>query len=109
MNPGSRAEAPSGDVSDPGPAPRASATEGEASDRPRPVSERHHDVAARGVRMRVTEWHTDGESDATARAVLALPGLLTPRTSLRPIARILAQRFRVVAVDLPGFGDSEKP
>jgi len=59
--------------------------------------------------MRVTEWTSAESKGASARAVLALPGLLSPRTALAPISRLLARSFRVVAVDLPGFGDSEKP
>jgi len=122
MSPASRAEAPSGDVSahraaelevaPGGVAPGGVAPGGAAPSIDSPgadVTERQHDVAARGVRLRVTEWSKDEPGDASTRAVLALPGLLTPRTSLEPIARILAERFRVVAVDLPGFGDSEKP
>jgi len=109
MNPGSRAEAPAGDVPVPGLTPSPVTPRSETGDLVPPIRERHHDVAARGVRMRVTEWDREDQSNGAGRAVLALPGLLTPRTALRPIARLLAERFRVVAVDLPGFGDSEKP
>src|SRR5688572_1774991 len=107
MSPASRAEAPRGDV------PSAEGVPPVASDPELAdavgVTEAHHDVAARGVRMRVTEWQSTQPTEEPTRAVLCLPGLLTPRTALRPISQPLAERFRVVAVDLPGFGDSEKP
>jgi len=114
MNPGGRAQAPIGDVSDPEALPSAPGRDEPSalSDVPLPaldVTERHHDVAARGVRMRVTEWQREGQTSTVGRAVLALPGLFTPRTSLANVAQLLAERFRVVTVDLPGFGDSEKP
>src|SRR6187402_444141 len=111
MTPGSRAQAPTGDVSEPGALSPPPAELDLASEEASLITERHHDVAARGVLMRVTEWQREDQDPglATGRAVLALPGLLTPRTALAPISRLLAERFRVVAVDLPGFGDSEKP
>ena len=42
-------------------------------------------------------------------AVLAIHGLGGTKGSFLLTAAALAGRFRVVAVDLPGFGDSDKP
>jgi pimeloyl-ACP methyl ester carboxylesterase len=41
--------------------------------------------------------------------VLALHGLGATKGSFLPTVAALSERFRVIAVDLPGFGDSEKP
>jgi pimeloyl-ACP methyl ester carboxylesterase len=41
--------------------------------------------------------------------VLAIHGLGATKASLLPTVAALADRFRVVALDLPGFGDSDKP
>ena len=41
--------------------------------------------------------------------VLAIHGLGGTKGSFLPTVAALAGRFRVVAVDLPGFGDSDKP
>jgi len=45
----------------------------------------------------------------TGPALLALHGLGGTKGSFLPTAVALAPRFRVIAVDLPGFGDSDKP
>jgi pimeloyl-ACP methyl ester carboxylesterase len=45
----------------------------------------------------------------TGPPVLALPGLGGTKGSFLLTVAALAGRFRVVAVDLPGFGDSDKP
>lgn len=45
----------------------------------------------------------------TGPPVVALHGLGGTKASFLPTAAALAERFRVVAVDLPGFGDSHKP
>jgi pimeloyl-ACP methyl ester carboxylesterase len=42
-------------------------------------------------------------------AVLAIHGLGATKASLLPTVAALADRFRVIALDLPGFGDSDKP
>ncbi|HEU4977422.1 MAG TPA: alpha/beta fold hydrolase [Solirubrobacteraceae bacterium] len=42
-------------------------------------------------------------------AVLALHGLGATKASFMPTLAALADRFRVIAIDLPGFGDSDKP
>jgi pimeloyl-ACP methyl ester carboxylesterase len=41
--------------------------------------------------------------------VVALHGLGATKASLLPTVAGLADRFRVIALDLPGFGDSDKP
>lgn len=67
----------------------------------------HRDVSSAGVRLRCTEWRTlDDGLDKPA--IIALPGVLSPRHSFAEVARSLADEFRVFAVDLPGFGESEK-
>ncbi len=72
------------------------------------LQEAHHDVASGGVRLRVTEWCSDGERNGS-HPVVALPGVLAPRTSFRGLAHYLCPSFRLLAVDLPGLGESEKP
>jgi pimeloyl-ACP methyl ester carboxylesterase len=42
-------------------------------------------------------------------AILALHGLGGTKGSFLPTVAAMADRFRVIAVDLPGFGDSDKP
>ena len=42
-------------------------------------------------------------------AVVALPGGGGTKGSFLPTVAALADWFRVIAVDLPGFGDSDKP
>ncbi len=80
---------------------------GTMSDPTAPVFESHSDVLAGPIRLRTTEWSCqDGE---TRPAVVALPGVLAPRSSLAPLGRLLGRHFRFIAVDLPGLGESEKP
>lgn len=82
---------------------------GAPTDSPNPeISETHHDVTASGVRLRVTEWNHPN-TPADQRPLIALPGVLSPRTSLRGVAREMCSAFRVIAVDLPGLGESERP
>jgi pimeloyl-ACP methyl ester carboxylesterase len=45
----------------------------------------------------------------TGPPILALHGLGGTKGSFLPTAAALGDRFRVIAVDLPGFGDSDKP
>ena len=45
----------------------------------------------------------------TGDPILALHGLGATKASLLPTVAALAGRFRVIALDLPGFGDSDKP
>jgi abhydrolase domain-containing protein 6 len=61
-----------------------------------------HDVKASGLRLRVTER---GEGPT----LLLLHTALLDRTSWGALIDDLANDFRVVAPDLPGFGESVKP
>jgi len=73
-----------------------------------PAIEVHRDVSSAGVRLRTTEWRApDTDHEATA-AVIILPGVLSPRASFKEMAECMVPEFRVIAVDLPGFGESEK-
>jgi pimeloyl-ACP methyl ester carboxylesterase len=45
----------------------------------------------------------------TGDPVVAIHGLGATKASLLPTVAALADRFRVIALDLPGFGDSDKP
>jgi pimeloyl-ACP methyl ester carboxylesterase len=60
------------------------------------------DVKASGIRLRVTD-RGQGPS------ILLLHTLFVDRTCWQPLVERLAQSFRVIAPDLPGCGESEKP
>jgi pimeloyl-ACP methyl ester carboxylesterase len=62
----------------------------------------YRDVKASGIRLRVTE-----EGDGPP--LLLLHGAFFDRTSWSQAQSHLAADFRVIAPDLPGFGESEKP
>jgi pimeloyl-ACP methyl ester carboxylesterase len=62
------------------------------------------DVTARGVRTRVLEA---GPEDAPA--LVLIHGFLMSHRAYDDIIADLARRFHVIAPDLPGFGESEKP
>lgn len=62
----------------------------------------YRDVKASGIRLRVTE-----EGDGPP--LLLLHGAFFDRTSWSKTQSHLAADFRVIAPDLPGFGESEKP
>lgn len=83
-----------------GPAPRPAPAE--ASLAPAPLARIHRDVEANGVRLRVAETG-DGPS------LVLLHGAFMDHTTWDAVAAELAQKYRVVAPDLPGFGQSEKP
>ncbi len=70
------------------------------------IEESHQDVSSGTVRLRATEWRT---RSARATPLLILPGALSSRLSFRALAQHLASDFQVIAIDFPGFGDSEKP
>lgn len=70
----------------------------------RPIERLSRDVTARGVRMRVLE-----AGDETAPAVLLVHDFWVSHLEFDDIIDELAQRFHVIAPDLPGFGESEKP
>jgi pimeloyl-ACP methyl ester carboxylesterase len=63
---------------------------------------RFRSVPTRGVRLSIVEA-------GTGPPVLALHGLGATKGSFLPTVAALADRFRVIAVDQPGFGDSDKP
>ena len=62
----------------------------------------HRDVTASGVRLRVVEA-------GSGPPVVLIHGLFVDHTSWDLVMPELAETFRVVALDLPGFGASEKP
>ncbi len=62
----------------------------------------HRDVTASGVRLRVAE-HGEGPP------VLFVHGIFFDHTTWSGVARALGEEFHAVALDLPGFGESEKP
>ena len=62
------------------------------------------DVTARGVRTRVIEA---GSEDAPA--LVLVHGFLVSHRAFDDVIDPLAERFHVIAPDLPGFGESEKP
>jgi pimeloyl-ACP methyl ester carboxylesterase len=63
---------------------------------------RFRTVATRGARLSIMEA-------GTGPAALAVHGLGGTKGSFLPTVAALADRFRIIAVDLPGFGDSDKP
>lgn len=66
---------------------------------PSPVS---RDVTARGIRTRIAEI-------GSGPPLLLLHGLLASSHAFDSVLAPLARAFHVVAIDLPGFGESEKP
>jgi pimeloyl-ACP methyl ester carboxylesterase len=62
------------------------------------------DVTARGVRTRVLE-----AGSPLSPALVLLHGLFTSHRSFEDVIDPLSARFHVIAPDLPGFGESEKP
>jgi pimeloyl-ACP methyl ester carboxylesterase len=63
---------------------------------------RFHTVATRRARLSVMEA-------GLGPPVLAIHGLGGTKGSFLPTIAAMAPQFRVIAVDLPGFGDSDKP
>jgi pimeloyl-ACP methyl ester carboxylesterase len=63
---------------------------------------RFRTVATSGARLSIVEA-------GTGPPVVALHGLGATKGSFLPTVVALAGRFRVIACDLPGFGDSDKP
>ena len=74
------------------------ATSGETQ----PGRMRFRSVATSGPRLSILEA-------GTGPPALALHGLGGTKGSFLPTVAALAGHFRVIAVDLPGFGDSDKP
>jgi pimeloyl-ACP methyl ester carboxylesterase len=69
-----------------------------------PREGRLRDVTARGIRIRVVE-----AGDERAPALFLIHGLLASHRSFEDVIEDLGERFHVIAPDLPGFGESEKP
>ena len=63
---------------------------------------RFRTVGTRGAQVSLLEA-------GSGPAVLAIHGLGGTKGSFLPTVAALSPRFRVIAVDLPGFGDSDKP
>ncbi len=69
-------------------------------------------TAGEGLRLRTFETSAGAMSAAEAGSgpvVLAIHGLGGSKASFLPTIGALADAYRVIAVDLPGFGDSAKP
>jgi pimeloyl-ACP methyl ester carboxylesterase len=81
------------------PAPEP-ADPGRASDR----EARIRDVTARGIRTRALEAGSE-----RAPALVLVHGLFASHRSFEDLFELLGARFHVIAPDLPGFGESEKP
>ena len=62
------------------------------------------DVTARGVRMRVIE-----AGEGHGPPLMLIHGFLGSHLVFDDVIDLLAQHFHVIAPDLPGFGQSEKP
>jgi pimeloyl-ACP methyl ester carboxylesterase len=71
---------------------------------PAPFERAIRDVTARGVRTRVLEAGRE-----SAPALVLIHGFLESRRTWDDLIEDLAERFHVIAPDLPGFGESEKP
>ena len=71
---------------------------------PAPFERSIRDVTARGVRTRVLEAGRE-----SAPALVLIHGFLESRRTWDDLIDDLAERFHVIAPDLPGFGESEKP
>jgi pimeloyl-ACP methyl ester carboxylesterase len=67
-----------------------------------PVSPIVRDVAARGARVRFVEA-------GSGRPLVLLHDYLSSHIAWEDVLPTLAARFHVIAPDLPGFGESEKP
>lgn len=80
-------------------------SQGPATESGEPAPEiRLRDVTARGVRTRVLE-----AGDPAAPALVLIHGLFASHLTFEEVTADLARRFHVIAPDLPGFGESEKP
>ncbi|MBI4701720.1 MAG: alpha/beta hydrolase [Deltaproteobacteria bacterium] len=69
-----------------------------------PIERRARDVAARGARLRVTE-----AGDEAGAPLVLLHGFMVSHLEFDDVIDLFARRFHVLAPDLPGFGESEKP
>lgn len=71
---------------------------------PKTVTRLVRDVTARGVRTRVLE-----AGEGNGPPLVLLHDFMTSHLEFDDVIDDLAQRFHVIAPDLPGFGESEKP
>lgn len=62
----------------------------------------HREIKASGVRLRVVEA-------GSGPPLVLVHGMFADHTSWDDVIDLLSDDFRIVAVDLPGFGTSEKP
>jgi pimeloyl-ACP methyl ester carboxylesterase len=60
-------------------------------------------------RYRMFARVADGPAGGHENPVILLHGLVVSSRYMEPLAAILGRHFRVLAPDLPGFGESEKP
>ncbi len=69
------------------------------------------DVTASGVRLRVSEWAREEVNSGAqvTHPVVLLHGMFSARDSWTAFAEAIDGNFRLIAPDLPGFGESEKP
>ncbi len=74
------------------------------ADYPRPVPREVRDVNVRNARIRAVE-----AGRGNAQTLLLIHGFLVTHAEWDDVLDELAQSFHVIAPDLPGFGDSEKP
>lgn len=72
--------------------------------RPARAARESRDVTVRGVRLRVVE-----AGDPAAPALVLVHGFLASHAEFDDVIDGLAARFHVIAPDLAGFGESEKP
>ncbi|MFO0556223.1 MAG: alpha/beta hydrolase [Polyangiaceae bacterium] len=70
----------------------------------KPISYELHDVTVRNVRIRVVE-----AGRGNGPPLLLLHGFLATHAAFDDVVDEFAQDFHVIAPDLPGSGDSEKP
>ena len=71
-------------------------------------------ASSRDTRLRIREVHTKMGAISTLQAgagdpVVLIHGLGATKASFLPTVAALASRYRTIAIDLPGFGDSAKP
>lgn len=66
-------------------------------------------MTSRRVAVGEHELHVETWGDPRAPAIVTIHGFIISQRYMVPLARILGERFRVVAPDLPGYGRSSKP
>jgi pimeloyl-ACP methyl ester carboxylesterase len=66
-------------------------------------------MVPRRVKVGEHELHVREWGDPRAPALLTIHGFVISQAYMVPLARILGERYHVLAPDLPGFGRSSKP